>query len=348
MIMYKTGDLFKEDVDALVNSVNCVGVMGRGIALEFKKLFPENFKAYAEACGRNEVVPGRMFTFETGQMTKPRYIINFPTKRHWRGKSRMEDIESGLEALAGEIRERNIQSIAIPPLGSNLGGLNWADVRSRITEALEDIEDVAVIVFEVDSAPADGRPNRSTRVPKMTSGRAALVGLMHQYLRGELDPFATPLLAVHKLLYFLQEAGEPLRLRFAKATYGPYAKNLRLVLNSMEGHLISGYADAGDSPGEQLQIVPGALQDATTFLARRRTTKKRLERVAQLIDGFESPFGLELLSTVHWVVKEDPSATEAKVINDTYAWGPRKRQFSEHQISLALQILSERGWIEKV
>ena len=347
MIIYKTGDLFKEDVDALVNSVNCVGVMGRGIALEFKKLFPENFKAYAEACRRDEVVPGRMFTFETGQMTKPRYIINFPTKRHWRSKSRMEDIESGLEALANEIRERNIQSIAIPPLGSHLGGLNWPDVRSRITEALKDIEGVAVMVYELDSAPADDSPKRSTRAPRITAGRAALVSLMRQYAQGELDPVATPLLAVHKLLYFLQEAGEPLKLRFEKAVYGPYAKNLRPVLKSMEGHLISGYTDTDDSPGEQLQIAPGALLDATTFLDKRRATKKRLERVAHLIEGFESPFGLELLSTVHWVVKENPSAAQAEVIADTYAWGERKRRFSERQISLALQILSERGWTAK-
>ena len=142
--------------------MNCVGIMGRGIALQFKKAFPENFKAYANACRREEVRPGQMLVFETGNLGNPRYIINFPTKRHWRGKSRMEDIESGLKVLASEIRQRNIRSIAIPPLGSDLGGLNWTDVRSRITETLQDLEDVAVIVFEAGSgAPADGRPNRS-------------------------------------------------------------------------------------------------------------------------------------------------------------------------------------------
>ena len=127
MIEYKVGDMFTEDVEALVNSVNCVGVMGRGIALQFKNLFPENFKAYAEACRREEVQPGQMFVYESGKMTNPRFIINFPTKRHWRGKSRMEDIESGLHALAREISERNIRSIALPPLGSGLGGLDWSN-----------------------------------------------------------------------------------------------------------------------------------------------------------------------------------------------------------------------------
>ena len=146
MIEHKTGDLFGEDADALVNSVNCVGVMGRGIALQFKKRFPENFKAYARACKRNEVTPGRMFVHETGQLL-PRYIINFPTKRHWKAKSRMEDIEAGLGALGQEIRERNIRSIAIPALGSSLGGLRWEDVRPRIEAALAGLGDVEVTLF---------------------------------------------------------------------------------------------------------------------------------------------------------------------------------------------------------
>ena len=318
--------------------------MGRGIALQFKKAFPENFKAYAEACKRTEVQPGRMFVFETGELANPHYIINFPTKRHWRGKSRMEDIESGIEALASEVKERNIRSIALPPLGSDLGGLNWADVRSRIAKALQGLEDVAVIVFEAGSAPADGRPNPSTSVPKMTTGRAALVSLMHQYLGGLLDPFVT-LLEAHKLMYFLQVSGEPLRLKFQKAPYGPYAENLRHVLKEINGHLISGYMDDGDSPTKQLELVPGAVKDATAFLDGQPKTKQRLERVAQLIEGFESSFGLELLSTVHWVAVERPTATKEEVVADTYAWGVNKRQFSKRQIGIALQILRQRGWL---
>ncbi len=344
MIEYKTGDLFNEDVEAVVNSVNCVGVMGRGIALQFKKAFPENFKAYANACKRNEMQPGRMFVFETGKLANPHYIINFPTKRHWRGKSRLQDIESGLEALASEVKERNIRSIAIPPLGSDLGGLNWTDVRSRIFEALQGLEGVAVIVFEAGSAPADGRPNPSTSVPKMTNGRAALVSLMHRYLNGLLDPFVT-LLEVHKLMYFLQESGEPLRLKFQKAYYGPYAANLRHVLKEINGHLISGYADDGDSPGEQLELVPGAVKDATAFLDGLPKTKQRLERVSDLVAGFESAFGLELLATVHWVAAERPNATEGDIIAHTYAWDRRKRQFSARQIKLALQVLKDKGWL---
>ena len=164
MIEYKVGNIFAEDVEALVNSVNCVGFMGRGIALQFKNTFPENFRAYASACKRKEVQPGRMFVFETNQMANPRYVINFPTKRHWRGKSRMEDIEAGLHALANEIRARDIRSIAIPPLGSGLGGLKWDEVRPRIATAMQDLNDLRVVVFEPGGTPADVRPNRSTTV----------------------------------------------------------------------------------------------------------------------------------------------------------------------------------------
>ena len=191
MMEFKTGDMFNEDAEALVNSVNCVGVMGRGIALQFKNMYPANFEAYAAACKREEVRPGRMFVFETGQLTNPRYIINFPTKRHWRGKSRIEDIESGMRALVKEIKERNIRSIAIPPLGSDLGGLQWHDVRPLMKAELTELDGVQVIVFEPGSTPSDGRPNRSSNVPEMTAGRAALVGLIHCYLGGLLDPFVT-------------------------------------------------------------------------------------------------------------------------------------------------------------
>ena len=345
MIEYKTGDIFTEDAEAIVNSVNCVGVMGRGIALQFKNMFPNNFKAYAAACKRGEVKPGSMFVFETSQLTNPRYIVNFPTKRHWRGKSRMEDIESGLDALAQEVRERGIKSIAIPALGSDLGGLKWENVRPRIEDALIGLDDLQVVIFEPGSAPADGRPNRSTKVPNMTRGRAVLVVLMRQYINALLDPFVT-LLEAHKLMYFMQFAGEPLKLKFQKGTYGPYAENLRHVLCPIEGHLISGYRDGGDAPDKELQLVPGAVEDATEFLTKRPDTRERMDRVARLVYGFESSFGLELLATVHWVAAKRPDADDDRIIEYTYAWNPRKRMFSERQIRLALRILRDQGWLD--
>ena len=345
MIEYKTGDILAEEAEALVNTVNCVGIMGRGIALQFKRAFPENFKAYVARCKRNAMQPGRVFVFETGQLTSPRYIINFPSKRHWRGKSRMEDIESGLASLAHEIRSRGIRSVAIPPLGSGLGGLNWPEVRVRLEEALKEFEAVKVVIFEPGGGPADERVNRSSDVPGMTAGRAALVGLMERYLRGLLDPFLT-LLEVHKLMYFMQAVGEGLNLRYAKGPYGPYADNLRHLLHAIEGHLVSGYSDGGDTPDKPLDLVPGALENAQAFLENNAETRARLERVFDLVEGFESPFGLELLSTVHWVAGEQNPQTLDDLVTHTYAWNERKRQFSRRQIKLAFDVLSEKGWIE--
>jgi O-acetyl-ADP-ribose deacetylase (regulator of RNase III) len=347
MIEYKKGDILREDVEALVNTVNCVGIMGRGIALQFKNAFPENFKAYVAACDRNEVQPGRMLVFETGRLTNPKYIINFPTKRHWRGKSRIEDVNAGLVALVNEIRSRNIRSVAIPPLGSGLGGLDWSKVRPRIENSLRTLSDVKVVVFEPGVDSHDERANRSSDVPKMTAGRAALVGLMNRYLAGLLDPFIT-LLEVHKLMYFMEQSGEPLRLKFAKGLYGPYAENLRHVLKAVEGHLVSGYADGGDIPDKQLKLVPGATDDAVKFLEGHVETQARLNRVADLVEGFESPFGLELLSTVHWTATHDGARSIDEILRLTYAWSERKKKFSERQITLAANVLFRKGWISSL
>ncbi|WP_420442408.1 type II toxin-antitoxin system antitoxin DNA ADP-ribosyl glycohydrolase DarG [Candidatus Palauibacter sp.] len=344
MIRFKTGDLFAEEAEALVNTVNCVGVMGRGIALQFKRAFPSNFKAYAAQCKRGEMKPGRVFVFETGSGVPPRYIINFPSKRHWRGKSRLEDIESGLRSLVRELRARDIRSVAIPPLGSGLGGLDWSLVRTCILRAFEDLDDIEVVVFEPGGGPVDKRANRSSDVPRMTPGRAALVGLLDRYLRGLLDPFVT-LEEAHKLMYFMQAAGEPLKLRFKKGHYGPYAENLRHVLHAIEGHMISGYADGGDRPRKRLRLVPGALDDAQAFVVTTPDTQTRFNRVGELVAGFESPFGLELLSTVHWVVTQEGSACFDDVVDKTYDWNARKKAFSQRQIELACEVLREKGWL---
>lgn len=345
MIKYTTGDILQADTEALINTVNCVGVMGRGIALQFKNAYPANFKAYEAACRREEVQPGRMFVYSTGQLTNPRFIVNFPTKRHWRGKSRMEDIESGLVDLARVIRENNIRSIAVPPLGSGLGGLNWSDVRSRIEDALSELTNVDILVYEPGGAPQADQMVHNRAVPNMTPGRASLVGLMDRYLRGLLDPFVT-LLEVHKLMYFMQEAGEPLRLKYEKAPYGPYANNLRHVLHQVEGHLISGYADGGDAPAKQLALVPGAIDDARRLIDEMPETRDRLAKVTELVSGFESPFGLELLATVHWVAKNEGPRSVDDVVRKTYAWNDRKKRFTQRQIRLAVQVLGQQGWID--
>lgn len=347
MIELTEGDILKADVEALVNTVNCVGVMGRGIALQFKKAFPDNFKAYAASCKRNELSPGRVLVHDLCRWVNPRYIINFPTKRHWKGTSRMEDIEAGLEVLVQEVRRLGIHSIAIPPLGCGLGGLEWEEVHPRIERALEVLPDIMVLLYEPKGAPSVEKMVKERRTPNMTVGRASLLGLMHRYLAGVMDPFIS-LLEIHKLMYFMQEAGEGLKLRYEKATYGPYAQNLRHVLSHIEGHFISGYGDAEDQPDKQIELLPKASARAETFLGNHPETRERFDRVADLIDGFETPFGMELLSTVHWVCTREGVSTLDKVLTQTYAWNERKRMFEEDHIRIAWEVLRDKGWLLRV
>lgn len=265
MIEITKGDILQANAEALVNTVNCVGVMGRGIALQFKKRFPENFAAYKAVCDQGALHPGKMLVFELPPLQAPRYIINFPTKRHWKGKSRLDDIECGLDALVDEVRARKITSIAVPPLGCGLGGLDWYVVRPKIERAFDALPNVRVLLYEPAGAPPADQMAKAKKPPEMTAGRAALLGLMRRYLEAVMDPYVS-LLEIHKLMYFMQEAGEPLRLQYAKGPYGPYAENLRHVLTLIEGHFISGYGDAEDDPTRQIELKPESSRQAESFL----------------------------------------------------------------------------------
>jgi O-acetyl-ADP-ribose deacetylase (regulator of RNase III) len=344
MIEEAHGNLLKTDADALVNTVNCVGYMGKGIALQFKQAFPDNFKAYERACKAGEIQPGRMFIFETGLMMNPKYIINFPTKRHWRGKSRIGDIKAGLAELVGEVKRLGIRSIAVPPLGCGNGGLDWAVVRPLIAEALDVLPDVRVLLFAPRGAPdAKSMPVRTKR-PRMTPARALFVKLMEQYLG---LAYRLTLLEIQKLAYFLQEAGEPLRLKYEPGHYGPYATNLNKVLERIEGHFIRGYGDS-QKPDVEINLLSGAVEEAGVFLRDKRASLRRLEQVANVIAGFETPYGMELLSSVHWVARHsDPSSTdENSAIEMIQAWNDRKRRmFKPDHIRVAWQRLDEDGWL---
>ena len=342
MIEYKNGDILREDVEAIVNTVNCVGIMGRGLALQFKNKFPQNFKEYQLACTNKEVQLGKMFVHQTGQLINPKYIINFPTKGHWKQNSKIEDISNGLDDLITIIEKYSIKSIAIPPLGSGLGGLDWKMVKKLIEEKLKNIN-CTVILFE----PLEQKIEKSItkEIPKMTAGRAALIGLMDRYLQGLMDPFIS-LIEVHKLMYFMQESGEELRLKYKKAQFGPYADNLRHVLNTIEGYFISGYEDGGDAPTKQLKLIPKAVEDAKNYLINKKNTNENFVKVAKLVDGFETPFGLELLSTVHWVVKNENASNLEEVISKIYNWNERKKQFSRKQIQIALDTLVKNDWLK--
>lgn len=231
-----TGNILEADVQALVNTVNTVGIMGKGIALQFKKKFPAMFKEYEQLCKEEKLQPGHIHVFDCGELFNPRYIINFPTKRHWKEKSKLEYIQVGLKALVAELKQREIRSVAIPPLGCGNGGLNWSEVLPLIQKALEEIPNVKAVIFAPTGSPDPLRIVNNTQRPEMTPRRANVLRLLSEYcvLGYELTP-----LEAQKFLYFLQIAGEPLQLRFAQGTFGPYADNLRHVLHQFEGHFIT-------------------------------------------------------------------------------------------------------------
>lgn len=345
MIHLTHGDILKQDADALVNTVNCVGVMGRGIALQFRHAFEDNYEAYRKAAKAKDIHPGRMFVFERSALEQPRWIINFPTKRHWKGRSRIEDVEAGLVDLVRVIREKGIRSIAIPPLGCGLGGLDWAVVRPMIERALAAVPEVDAYLFEPMGAPAAFEMINRTPRPKLTKARAAVLGLMRNYLSGLMDVEVT-LLEIQKLMYFLEVAGEPLKLDYAEGHYGPYAKKLSFVLDKLERHYILGYGEGGDDPTKPIELTEGAAEEGHSFLQDHPQTRKRFIRVSQLIEGFESPSGMELLATVHWVADRKGAKTVAQAVEKVHNWSNRKMMFTPHQIQAAWDRLRRLGWID--
>ena len=342
-ITYTTGNLLEADVDAIVNTVNTVGVMGKGIALQFKQAFPENFAEYASACKRGEVHPGAMFVTETGALTGPKYLINFPTKRDWRAKARIEDIKSGLAALIRKISELNIRSIAVPPLGCGNGGLDWDDVRPLIEAEFATVPDVRVLAYTPNGAPDPSNMRYGTSRPKMTLLRAAVLCLIDRYA---VPGYRVTMLEIQKLVYFLKAAGEPIELKFEKAQFGPYAETLHHVLQRMESHFVSGYGDR--SRGIKLQVLPEALAEAEEFLERHKEVWPHIDKVYKLIDGFETPYGLELLATIHFLANESDAVkyNPGAAVKGVQDWSPRKKEtFSPEHIGIAWESLHEGGWI---
>lgn len=348
MIQFAEGNLLNAHVDALVNTVNTQGVMGKGIALQFKQAFPAVYERYSRACAEGLVKLGHMHVVDLGGLVGgPRWVINFPTKGHWRSKSRLADIESGLADLVRVVQALGIKSIAIPPLGCGNGGLEWADVLPMIRRAFNPLGSVEVKVYPPSGSPAAADMPIRTERPSMTVGRATLIELVRRYQRALLDPFVS-LLEVHKLMYFMQEAGErQLRLQYKAHTYGPYATNLRQVMIRLEGHFLSGYGDGADTPSKTIEIVPGVEEEAERFLAGRDDVLARIERVARLIEGFEDPYGMELLSSMHWVMTHIAGARDDVdvAIREVRAWNPGKqRRLKPEQLKTAWDRLKQHRW----
>lgn len=347
MVEFKKGNILKEQAEAIVNTVNCVGVMGKGIALQFKQAYPKNFKEYKKACDKKEVIPGKMFIYDLNSIFNPKYIINFPTKRHWKQKSQIEDIEAGLNDLVKVIKELNINSIAIPPLGCGNGGLDWHIVKEMIKGSLKTLVDVKIYLYEPSGTPDSATMPIKTEKPKMTTARALYILLMDKYAEAE---YLLSQLEIQKLAYFLQSSGENLRLNFAAHKYGPYADNLNHVLQVMEGHFIRGYGDrsVGQATKRSLRILPDAVKEAKDFIADNIDALNRLKKVSSLIFGFETPYGLELLATTHWVISNDPKiiTNKSNIISKIHEWSPRKKElFKPEHINKAMARLKAEKWV---
>ncbi len=227
-------------------------------------------------------------------------------------------------------------------LGSGLGGLDWEEVRSLIDQELGELSaDVQVMVFEPEGPPDAKVMARLTEAPEMTPGRAALLMLMRRYLAGQLEPTIVSQ-EVEKLMYLLQAAGEPLQLMYAKGRYGLYTDDLHPVLRKIESHWISGYSGGKGKSDKQFKLMTGAIEDAEALLQSKPNTSGCITKVADLIDGFETPLGLELLTTVHWVTYKENSTSVDDVIHRI-----RDGKFYRKQIVQAYETLASLGWLQE-
>lgn len=346
MIDYITGNILEDTAEALVNTVNTVGVMGKGIALQFKRRFPDNYEAYRRACKADGVEPGRMFVWPTGQLRGPEYIINFPTKRHWKGKSRIDDIEAGLRDLKRVVVDLQIGSLAVPPLGCGNGGLNWSNVRPLIDSYLSELEGVRIRVYQPAGAPAPAAMPAYPSVPRLTVHRAAMLASFARYLR---PGYSLGRLEAQKLVYFLQVVGAPYeKLQFTQGIYGPYSSGILHVLNQIEGHFIEGFGDAAAPSAIRLREDAVVRAEALLEDDENKAFRDAVEAVASLTAGFDDAFGLELLASVHWVAThgDSPARNGSEAVRLVHEWSERKRhRYDPARIRLAWRRLEEAGLV---
>lgn len=357
MIRFTQGNLLDTDVDALVNTVNTVGVMGKGIALMFKERFPENYAAYAAACKAGKVEVGRMFVQPGVELDGPRWIINFPTKEHWRHPTEPEWIDAGLKALKKVIREKKIASIALPPLGCGNGGLDWKVVRPKIENALADLEDVEVVVFEPTAKYQNVAKKQG--VEALTPARALVAEMVRRYWVLGIE---CTLIETQKLAWFLERTihrmnlPDPLDLRFEANRYGPYAHRLTHLLNGLDGsylHCDKRLADA--AVFDTVWFEESKRQTVELYLrsSEARDYLPALEATDAMIDGFQSPLGMEVLATVDWLIaREKAEPTMDGIRTGLCNWpageAAAKRKeglLSDKLIALALERLRETGAI---
>jgi len=353
MIRSIRGNLLEASAEALVNPVNEIGVMGKGLALQFREAFPESARAYQEACKRKAVHVGQVLLSASGSLVGPRWIIHFPTKRHWRHRSKLAWVREGLQDLVRVIREHGIASIALPPLGCGNGGLEWRVVRREIESVVESLTDVDILLYE-PTTEYHAAP-KAVGVEVLTPARALVAELIRRY---EVLGLECTNLEVHKLAWFLQRAiqrlglEDPLDLRFSANRYGPYADRLRHLLDAMDGsylHCEKRLAEAG--PLEPIGFVDAKREAVAAYLESGEALPYRqaLEETARLIDGFESPLGMELLATLDWLLGQERCEPRLDSVRagldewpgDRDAARRKQRIFEDRLIELGLERLRE-------
>lgn len=342
MIEFTKGNIINANAEALVNTVNTVGVMGKGIALAFKKAFPHNYDRYRTACDKGEFNVGNLLVTETGRLM-PKFIVNFPTKKHWRNRSKIEYIETGMKELVKTIKNKRIKSIAIPPLGCGNGGLNWDTVKAIILKELKNIdEDVKVIIYE------PGFNNQKFPEKKnvsLTPARAMLLLALKNY---QVLGYSINLLVAQKVAYFLQRFGEPLNLQYQKGHYGPYSHRLQHLLKYLNGYYLK-FSHEETKPS--VKVILNHFEKVEEY-SKKELSKQQFERlknVQLLIDGFESPYGLELLATVDFIHKEEQVDDADQIIAQIGSWTKRKREIMKpFHIKVAHQRLNEFYSLQKL
>lgn len=331
MIKVFEGDMMLSKAVALVNTVNTVGVMGKGIALQFKEAFPSNNKAYINACKKKELQPGKLLAVwdENLQLGK-KLIINFPTKEHWRYPSKYEFIEKGLVALRELLQKENIKSVAIPPLGSGNGGLDWNKVRPMIENALDGLN-TEIMIYEPNAAiKAILQKQDVKKEIKLTPARASLLYALFAFeSMGEYSS----LFVANKLAYFLQRKGQKLNLDFKAHYYGPYAIGVEKVLYHLNGVYLKGMEQGNTKPFEPLQLNYEKWNEIKQYIVKELSYEdaQRVKSLIQFLSGFTSELSLEILSTVDFIIAENPQYSIDEVMKAIANWNMRKKELFKRE-----------------
>ncbi len=334
MMRYITGNILESSAQAIVNTVNTVGVMGKGIALQFKKAFPRNYKSYLDACKNNDLKIGKLFVcIDSNMISGQKIIINFPTKTDWRKPSEYEYIEKGLDNLIEIINHYNIKSIAIPPLGAGNGGLEWEKVKKIINTKLQNV-DIDILIYEPTKQIKEHLKNERV---KLTKARALLLYVLFDLVKnGEyVSEFSS-----EKICYFLQVFGAEkfFKLNFKPNFYGPYSGKVRYILNVLNGSYIMGYSDMSKKPFDPLILLSDGYITVKEYIENDVELIEIFEKTRKFLTGFYSDFSLELLSSIHYIVLENKTFDEAVILQKLSGWNDRKRSLfsNEKYIKIAI------------